>query len=116
MSANPYAGDVPKIPVDPTGPELTPQPLAESDAALDHIDHEIAWWEAKSQSMKHPHEKLALACAIGAITALQHARSAIADRNPTGGDAKQAPSRSDESGGAEGNRQNCIRPNSSQTG
>jgi DNA modification methylase len=30
---------------------------------------------------------------------------AIADRNPTGGDAKQAPSRSDESGGGEANRQ-----------
>jgi site-specific DNA-methyltransferase (adenine-specific) len=30
---------------------------------------------------------------------------AIADRNPTGGDVKQAPSRSDESGGGEANRQ-----------
>jgi hypothetical protein len=29
---------------------------------------------------------------------------AIADRNPKGGDVKQAPSHSDESGGAEGNR------------
>lgn len=33
---------------------------------------------------------------------------AIADQNPEGGDAQQAPSRSDESGGAEGNRPNPI--------
>lgn len=42
------------------------------------IEREHRWWESKACAMKHPREQLALACCIGATTALDDLRNAIA--------------------------------------
>jgi hypothetical protein len=52
------------------------------------IDEELAWWEDKCRSMKHPREQLALACAIGATTALRDIRDAIANPAHKSGNGK----------------------------
>jgi hypothetical protein len=52
------------------------------------IDEEIEWWEAKSRAMKRPNEVLALACAIGAITALNNILAALRARQSGEGNAK----------------------------